>query len=342
MELGIILGTWKGDRAEAAELLSVVQEAEACGYSIAWVPELYGADAVTLMSWLAANTTRIKIGSAVLQIPARQPTTTAMTATTLAALYGDRIVLGLGVSGPQVSRGWYGVPWDGPLTRTREYVETVRLAMRRERVDYRGTHVDLPGAGYRPLKLVLSDPVQVPIYLAAIGPRNVALTAEIADGWLPAIVFPEHFGGLHRRYCDALDKAGRSRGDVRIAASTGAVVNDDIAVARNVYRPYITLLVGGMGTKEQNFYRNLVAEYGYGDIAEQITERYLAGDVKGAQAITPDELVDGIGLIGDRARIRERLAAYEKAGIDIFSIAPSGRSVEEKRQVVRTVADAAS
>ena len=341
MQLGVILGTWNGSRTDATAMLQVVQEAEESGYAIAWVPELYGADAVTLMAWLAANTSRIKIGSAVMQIPARQPTTTAMTAASLAALYGDRIVLGLGVSGPQVSVGWYGVPWSDPIGRTREYIETVRLALSGQRVSVAGTHVQLPGDGYRPLKLVLKNDARIPIYLAAIGPRNVRLAAEVADGWLPALVFPERFGPAHDVFCDALTAAGRRRDEVMIAASTGAVLNSDLAVARAVYRPYVTLLIGGMGTRQQNFYRNLVTDYGYGEVANRITELYLAGDVKQAQALTPDDLIDGVGLIGDEARMRDRLAAYAAADIDIFSIAPSGRSVAEKLHVVRTVAEAA-
>jgi F420-dependent oxidoreductase-like protein len=341
MELGVILGTWNGNRGEADEMLRIVQEAERAGYAVAWVPELYGADAVTLMSWLANSTSTIRIGSAVMQIPARAATATAMAAATLSALYGDRIVLGLGVSGPQVSEGWYGVPWTDPIGRTREYIETVRLALHRERVSYDGTHIRLPGDGHRPLKLVLKNEVNIPIYLAAIGPRNVTLAAEIADGWLPALVFPERFGPLRERFEQALDAAGRKRANVVIAASSGAVINDDPVVARNVYRPYVTLLIGGMGTRAKNFYRDLVTGYGYGDIAEEITDLYLSGRIAEAQSLTPDELVDGVGLVGDAARVRERLAAYEAAGIDIFSIAPSGRDLDEKLRVLRAVAAAA-
>jgi F420-dependent oxidoreductase-like protein len=339
MELGIILGTWNGRPDDAAEILAVVQEAERSGYSIAWVPELYGADAITLMSWLAANTSRIRIGSAVMQIPARRPTTTAMSAAALASLYGERIVLGLGVSGPQVSEGWYGVAWDDPIGRTREYVEVVRLALSRQRVAYDGKHERIPlNAGYRSLKLVLKADVTVPIYLAAIGPRNVRLAGEIADGWLPALVYPEKFGESRARYVAAVEASGRSRADVTIAVSTAAVLNDDLATARDVYRPYVTLLIGGMGTRDHNFYRNLVTEYGYGDAAERITDFYLDGKVLEAQAETPDDLIDHVGLIGDTARMRDRLQAYADAGVDVFSIAPSGRSIDEKLRVVRTVA----
>jgi F420-dependent oxidoreductase-like protein len=342
MDLGVILGTWNGSRKDADEILATVQEAERLGYSIVWVPELYGADAVTVMSWLAANTSTIRIGSAVMQIPARAATTTAMTAATLVALYGDRIVLGLGVSGPQVSEGWYGTPWKDPHGRTREYIEVVKLALSRERVLYDGKHLKLPPReDYRPIKLVLKNEANIPILLAAMGPRNIRLAAEICDGWLPAIVFPEKFGPIRDRFTSALEAAGRKRDEVVIAASTGAVINDDPAVARDVYRPYITLLIGGMGTREQNFYRDLVTEYGYGDVAREITDLYLAGRVKEAEAITPAELIDGIGLVGDRARIAERLDAYRAAGIDIFSVAPSGRTLEERLATLRTVATAA-
>jgi F420-dependent oxidoreductase-like protein len=341
MELGVIVGTWKGQRDEADQILRTAQEAERLGYSIVWVPELYGADAVSLMSWLAANTTTIRIGSAVMQIPARAATATAMTAASLSALYGDRIVLGLGVSGPHVSEAWYGVPWSDPIGRTREYIQTVKLTLSREPVSYRGKHIDLPGNGYRPLKLVLRHEAHVPIYLAAIGPKNIRLAAELCDGWLPAIVFPERFGPMRDQFESALAAAGRRRNDVVIAASTGAVINDDPAVARNVYRPYVTLLVGGMGTRQQNFYRNLVTAYGYGTIAEEITDLYLAGKIAEAESLIPDELIDGVGLVGDEQRVKQRLAAYRAAGIDIFSIAPSGRSTDEKLEALRVVASAA-
>jgi F420-dependent oxidoreductase-like protein len=342
MELGVILGTWDGRADEAASVLAIVQEAERCGYSIAWVPELYGADAVSLMSWLAAHTSRIRIGSAVMQIPARAATTTAMSAATLACLYGDRIVLGLGVSGPQVSENWYGVAWNDPIGRTREYIETVRLTLSGQRVSYPGTHIQLPmSAAGRPLKLLLKPPVDVPVYLAAIGPKNVRLAAEIADGWLPALVYPEKFGDARKRFEDAVVTAGRERSAVRIAVSTGAVLSDDIAIARDVYRPYVALLIGGMGTRKRNFYRDLVTGYGYGEVAEKIADLYLSGQVAQAQALVPDELIDHVGLVGDTARMRDRLAAYAGQGIDTFSIAPSGRTLEEKLTVLRTVASLA-
>jgi F420-dependent oxidoreductase-like protein len=340
VKLGIIVGTWDGSAEQAHEIMSVAREAERCGYDIVWVPELYGADAVSVMAWLAAGTSAIRIGSAVMQIPARPPTTTAMSVVTLAALFGPRIVLGLGVSGPQVSEGWYGQPWRDPIGRTREYIDVIRLAMSRQPVAFHGSHLQLPlTPGQRPLKLVVKNPVQVPIFLAAIGPRNVELAAEVADGWLPALVLPEQFAGPRRAFVAAAEKFGRRADDITVACSTAAVINDDLAAARDVYRPYLALLVGGMGTRQHNFYRTLVSGYGFAKEAAAVTEAYLAGQRREAEAMVPAELIDGVALVGSRQRVAARLEAFAAAGIDILSIAPAGRSLEEKLAVVRSVAE---
>jgi F420-dependent oxidoreductase-like protein len=340
VKLGIIVGTWDGSAGQADEIMAVAREAERCGYDIVWVPELYGADAVSVMAWLAAGTSTIRIGSAVMQIPARPPTTTAMSVVTLAALFGPRIVLGLGVSGPQVSEGWYGQPWEDPIGRTREYIEVVRMAMSRQPVTYRGSHVTLPlPPDQRPLKLVIKDPVQVPIFLAAIGPRNTGLAAELADGWLPALVLPEQFGAPRRAFAAAAQRFGRRGEDITVACSTAAVINDDQAAARDVYRPYLALLIGGMGTREHNFYRTLVSGYGFAKEAAAITDAYLGGRRQEAEAMVPAELIDGVALVGPRRRLAQRMEAFATAGIDILSIAPAGRSLEEKLAVVRAVAE---
>jgi F420-dependent oxidoreductase-like protein len=340
MKLGIIVGTWDGRAESAREILAVVSEAERCGYDIAWVPELYGADAVAFMSWLGAHTSTIRIGSAVMQIPARPPTTTAMSAVTLAALYGPRIVLGLGVSGPQVSEGWYGEPWDDPIGRTRDYIAILRLAMSRQPVQYQGARLRLPlQEGQRPLKLVIKNPASVPLYLAAIGPRNIRLAGELADGWLPALVYPERFEEARRYLEEGAKAAGRVASDIAIACSTAAVINDDLTVARDIYRPYLALLIGGMGSREKNFYRTLVASYGFAAEADVITEAYLGGRKPDAEAAVPAELIDALALVGPRSRLGERLRAFAAAGIDILSIAPSGRTLDEKLSVVRAVAE---
>lgn len=342
LELGIILGTWDGDPDDARAMLATVQEAEQCGYAIAWVPEAYGADAVSLMAWLAANTTSIRIGSAIMQIPARPATTTAMTAATLASLFPGRIVLGLGISGPQVSDGWYGVGWGHPLERTREYLEVLDLALRREPVAYSGRHEHIPRTpGGRPLRLILKHHGSIPVYLAAIGPRNVELAGERADGWLPALVHPEHFAASYRHLEVGAARAGRDPRAITVAASTAAIVSDDLEVARTIYRPYLALLIGGMGSRQKNFYRDLVTGYGYEAEAAAITDAYLGGRKRDAEAMVPSELIDALALIGDAERIRQRLAAFAAAGIGIMSIAPSGRTLDEKLEVVRTVAAAA-
>jgi F420-dependent oxidoreductase-like protein len=320
-------------------MLATVQEAERSGYSIAWVPEAYGADAVTLMAWLASNTERIRIGSAIMQIPARQPTTTAMTAATLETLFPGRIVLGLGISGPAVTEGWYGVGWEHPLGRTREYLDVVRMTLAREPVDYHGTHEHIPRRdSLRPIKLIMKHHGHIPIYLAAMGPKSIELTGEQADGWLPALVHPERFAPAYAHLATGAARVGRDPRTVTIAASTAAVVSDDIDVARNIYRPYLALLIGGMGTRDQNFYRDLVTSYGYAPEAIAITDAYLSGRKRQAEALVPVELIDSLALIGSPSRIAERLAAFEAAGIGIMSIAPSGRTLEEKLAVVRTIA----
>ena len=339
MELGIIVGTWDGHPGAARAILATAQEAERCGYSIVWVPEAYGADAVSMMAWLASNTERIRIGSAIMQIPARQATTTAMTAATLDSLFPGRIVLGLGVSGPQVTEGWYGMPWAEPIGRTREYLQVVRSALGREAVDVHGEHEQIPRSPvYRPIKLILKYHGPIPIFLAAIGPRNTELTGEIADGWLPALVHPEQFGASYAHLALGASRVGKDPREITIAASTAAVIADDLDVARNVYRPYLALLIGGMGTRKKNFYRDLVTSYGYGDAAASITELYLSGRKGEAELAVPSALIDALALVGDAGRIRERLAAFKAAGVDIISIAPSGRTLDDKLVVIRTIA----
>jgi alkanesulfonate monooxygenase SsuD/methylene tetrahydromethanopterin reductase-like flavin-dependent oxidoreductase (luciferase family) len=239
-----------------------------------------------------------------------------------------------------VSEGWYGQPWEDPIGRTREYIEVVRMAMSRQPVAYHGSHVQLPLVpDGRPLKLVIKDPVQVPIFLAAIGPRNTELAAELADGWLPALVLPEQFAAPLAAFTAAVEGFGRRREELTVACSTAAVINEDLAAARDVYRPYLALLIGGMGTRRRNFYRTLASSYGFAKEAAAITDAYLGGRRREAEAMVPGELIDGVALVGPRHRVAARLEAFAAAGIDILSIAPAGRSLEEKLAVVRAVAE---
>src|SRR5919202_395496 len=234
------------------ELIALAQEAERLGYDSAWAAEAWGTDAVTVLAWLAATTTRIKVGSAIMQIPARTPANAAMTAATLDLMSGGRFILGLGTSGPQVVEGWHGQPWGKPLTRTREYVEIVRRALRREALAFEGSEYTIPYGGdgatglRRPLKLLVRPPrAHIPIYLAALSPRNVALAFETADGWLPIFFSPER----------ARQTFGyEPRGGFDIAPTVNVVVSDDVTSARDVLRPLFALYVGGMGARDANFY----------------------------------------------------------------------------------------
>ena len=310
MKLGLSLG-YAPPGTNPADLFPLVQEAERLGFDSVWVAEAWGTDAVSVLGWLAARTERIKLGSAIMQIPGRTPANAAMTAATLDLLSNGRFLLGLGTSGPQVVEGWHGQPWGKPLGKTREYVEIVRAALRREVVEHNGEHYTIPWDGPgatglgKPLKLMLRPlRAEIPIYLAALGPKNVALAAEIADGWLPIFVAPERFD---ETFGPSLAAAPP---DFEIAATASVFVGDDVPGLHDALRPYVALYVGGMGAKGRNFYNSLVRRYGWEEEAERIQELYLAGKQREAIAAVPDELVDAVSLIGPKERIAERLEAW--------------------------------
>jgi F420-dependent oxidoreductase-like protein len=315
VRLGFYMG-YAPPGSNPTELVELAQEAERLGYDSAWAAEAWGTDAVTVLSWLAATTTRLKIGSAIMQIPARTPANTAMTAATLDLMSGGRFLLGLGVSGPQVVEGWHGQPWGKPLAKTREYVEIVRAALRREQVEHHGEHYDVPYAGDgatglgKPLKLMMRPlRAEIPIYLAALAPRSVALTAEIGDGWLPLFVSPERFREV---YGESLAVA---REGFDVAGSAQVVVGDDVQSCRDVVKPILALYVGGMGARGQNFYNALVARYGYEAEAKRIQELFLDGKQREAVAAVPDSLVDEIALVGPRERIADGLERWRESGL---------------------------
>jgi F420-dependent oxidoreductase-like protein len=304
--------------------VALVQEADRLGYHSVWSAEAYGSDAVTTITWLAAQTARIHVGTAIMQIPARTPTLTATTALTLDQLSGGRFLLGLGVSGPQVVEGWHGVMFGKPLARTREYVEIVRAVWRREKpLEYSGTYYQIPYAGPgatglgKPLKSILHGRPDIPIYLAAIGPKNVALAAEIADGWLPVFFSPERM----RVFEGALDAGFRAAGGGKslarfdVAPTVPVVLGADVQACRDLVKPRLALYVGGMGARGRNFYNDLVRRYGYEEAAQVIQDRYLAGAKAEAAAAVPDALVDEIALCGPRERIRERLSRWTGSGV---------------------------
>jgi F420-dependent oxidoreductase-like protein len=279
MQLGVSLGYLIPGTAPA-DHLNVVQEAERLGYDSVWAAEAYGSDTATVLAWLAAGTTKIKLGSAIFQMPARSPAMTAMTAATIDMLSDGRMLLGLGTSGPQVAEGWHGQRFGRQLKRTREYVAVLRMALARERVEYHGETIDLPlpdGPG-KPLKLMIS-PVQerIPIYLAAIGPKNTALAGEIADGWLPIFFSPEHVSEVRAPLEEGAARSGRSLESFDMAPTVNTYVSDDVAAARDRMRPFLALYIGGMGSREQNFYNQLVQRYGFEDTAVKVQNLYLDG-----------------------------------------------------------------
>lgn len=338
MRLGINLGYWGAGMDE--DNLAVAQEADRLGYSVCWAAEAYGSDAPTVLSWVAAQTERIDVGSGIFQIPARTPAMTAMTAATLDTLSGGRFRLGLGVSGPQVSEGWYGVKFDKPLSRTREYVEIVRKAMSRERLSHEGEHWTLPlpdGPG-KPIKLTV-HPVreEIPLYIAAIGPKNLEQTGEMADGALLIFFSPEHAEETTLRHLRAgREKSGKSAVDggglagFDVCPTVPMAVGEDVHALADQFRPYTALYVGGMGSRKQNFYNRLAQRMGYGKEAAEIQDKYLAGDKNGAAAAVPHELIDSTTLLGPAARIADRMRAYAEAGVTTLSLAPAGFTREER------------
>ena len=311
MRLGYYMG-YAPPGKNPLELIELAQEAERLGFHSAWAAEAWGTDAVTVLAWLAATTSKINVGSAIMQLPGRSPANTAMTAATLDLLSGGRFLLGLGTSGPQVVEGWHGEAWGKPLGKTREYVEIVRKALARETLEHHGEHYDIPytGAGAtglgKPLKLMMRPlRADIPIYIAALGPKNVELAFEIADGWIPIFFSPEH-----ARDAFAFD----ARNGFDISPSAHVVVTDDVEAGRDFVRPILGLYIGGMGARGKNFYNALVRRYGYEAEAEKIQQLYLDGKQREAIAAVPDALVDDVALVGPRERIADRLDAWRESG----------------------------
>jgi F420-dependent oxidoreductase-like protein len=346
VQLGLGLGYW-GLGLTKDEQLALVLEAERLGYDSVWSSEAYGSDAATVLAWLAGQTERVKLGSAIFQIPGRSAAMTAMTAATLDQISGGRFLLGLGTSGPQVSEGWHGVRFGRQLARTRDYVAVVRQALARERVKHDGETLVLPlpdGPG-KALKLTIG-PVQerLPIYLAAIGPKNTALAAEIADGWIPFLFAPEHIGEFRPLLEEGFAAAGdgKSFDAFDIAPSVSVFISDDVDSARDAMRPILALYVGGMGSRDKNFYNTLVRRYGFEEAAQTIQDLYLDGKKDEAAAAIPPELIDMITLCGPKDAVRERLQVYRDAGVGTLQIAPMAWTFEDRREQLRLVAELAS
>ena len=339
MQLGLSLGTWHA--GEMGDHLALAAEADRLGYAVVWAAEAYGHDAATTLAWIGARTEHLDVGSAVFQIPARTAAMTAMTGATLDTLTGGRFRLGLGVSGPQVSEGWHGVRFGDPLGRTREYVEVVRAVLRRERVSYAGTHITLPlpdGPG-KALRLTIRPlRADLPIYLAAIGPRSLELAGEIADGWLGVMFSPEHAPASVGRLRAGRERAGRPWDDFDLAPTVPVVVGPDLESCADAIRAHVALYVGGMGSAEQNFYNRLVASMGFEETAADVQAAYLDGRPRDAATLLPLDLLDAVALLGPAGRVAERLHRYAEAGVTTLSVAPFNRTLRDRVATLRTLA----
>lgn len=344
MRIGMALN-YSGGFAESAR---EVADLESAGIDIVFVPEAYSFDAVSQIGYLAAKTSRVELASGIFQLYTRTPTLTAMTAAGLDFVSDGRFVMGLGASGPQVIEGFHGVPYHAPLGRTREIIEICRKVWRREKVEYQGKYYQLPlpeekGTGLgKPLKLI-NHPVRerIPIIIASLGPKNVELTAEIAEGWEPIFFYPEKADDV---WGDALAKGKAKRdpalGDLQIYAQPALAIGDDVEHMLDWVAPMLALYIGGMGAKGKNFYNDLAIRYGYADEAATIQELYLAGRKEEAAAAVPRELVRAVSLIGPEGFVRERVAAFAEAGVTTLNVSPLGadtagrvRLIEQLRQI---------
>jgi F420-dependent oxidoreductase-like protein len=332
MRLGLMIG-YAGSVVELP--LEVIKLADQAGVYAVWTAEAYGSDAITPLAWIGAQTTQIKLGTAIMQMPARTPAMTAMTAMTLDQLSGGRFLLGLGLSGPQVVEGWHGQPYGKPLAKTREYVEIMRTIFRREQpLTHTGSQYQIPYQGPdatglgKPLKSILRASPAIPIYLAAIGPKNVQLAAELADGWLPVLFAPRHYATLYQPALEAgFAKAAGTKSIVNfdIAPSVPVAVGPDLNACYQLVKPWLALYIGGMGSRDTNFYFEVACRYGYAEAAEQVQHYYLAGKKAEAAAAIPDAFVDEVALCGPQERIAELMTLWRASPITTLNIIPYTR-----------------
>jgi F420-dependent oxidoreductase-like protein len=339
MKLALTLG-YSGARMTLD--MDLVREVERLGYDSVWSAESYGSDAVTPVAWIAALTSRIHVGTGIMQMAGRTPAATAMTAMTLDSLSSGRFRLGLGVSGPQVVEGWHGQPFGRPLARTREYVAIVRAILRREApLEHRGDYYQVPYAGAdatglgKPLKSILHGRPDLPIYLAAVGPRNVALAAEIADGWIPTFFSVRRMKVFREWLGAGFSARGAAPASFDVMPMVPVVVGDDVAACRAGVKARLALYVGGMGARGRNFYNDIACRYGYEDAAKTIQDLYLAGRKADAEAAVPDALVDEVALCGPRDRIRDLLGEWRTSGVTTLMVAGD-------RLAARTMAELSS
>lgn len=341
MRLGINLG-YSSDQISLP--MELIEAADKLGVDSVWTAESYGSDAITPLAWVGARTERIKLGTAVMQMPARTPANTAMTAITLDQLSGGRFLLGLGLSGPQVVEGWHGQAYGKPLVKTREYVAIVRTILKREKpLEHTGAHYQIPYRGPeasglgKPLKSIIHGRPELPIYLAAIGPKNIELTAEIADGWLPVFFSPRHYNEVFKPHLEAGWAKAGGKPNFEIVPSVPVIMGDDVDFCRMLIKPFVALYVGGMGARGVNFYADLATRYGYGEAANQIQELYLAGKKREAAAAVPDALVDDIALCGPEARIADQLALWKSVPVTTLNLTVQALDAEILEKVMKMV-----
>jgi F420-dependent oxidoreductase-like protein len=345
LKLGLNLGYW-GIGPAGEEAAGVVKAAEAAGYESVWAAESYGSDVVSILAWLAPQTTTINLGAAIMQVPARPPAAAAMAGATIDKLSGGRFIFGFGPSGPQVSEGWYSVPYAKPWGRTREYIEVVREIIAREGpVEHSGEHyqLPLPGGEGKALKLNFHpERSEIPVFVGAIGRRSVEMAAEIADGWIPIFFSVDAFESTWGEHLEAgFAKGGRERSDLEVSPSLQVAIDGDLEAARNVVKAGLVLYFGGMGSRKTNFYVDLAHRFGFGEVADEVQRRFQDGDRGGAFEALPDEIVDSISLVGPEDEVAERVERFRSAGIDRLIVSPVHVDTEQQLHTLERLASMA-
>jgi F420-dependent oxidoreductase-like protein len=343
LKLGVNLGYW-GIGPAGDEALEAVLAAEKLGYESIWVAESYGSDVVSVLAWLAGQTKTVNLGAAILQVPARPPAAAAMAGATIDKLSGGRFLFGFGPSGPQVSEGWYGVPYAKPWGRTREYIEVVREIIAREGpVEHHGEHYDLPLPGGEGKALKLNfHPLrnEIPVFVGSIGRKSVQMTAEVADGWIPIFFSVDHFSETWGGHLEAgFAAAGRTRADLEVSPSLSCAIDGDLDAARNLVKASLLLYLGGMGSRKTNFYVDLAHRFGFGDVADEVQRRFQADDRAGAFAAVPDELVATTSLVGTEAEIADRVGRFAAAGVDRLIVSPAHVEPDQKLHTLSRLAE---
>jgi F420-dependent oxidoreductase-like protein len=342
LKLGLNLGYW-GIGPAGEDALEVVHAAEAAGYESVWAAESYGSDVVSVLAWLAGQTKTINLGAAIMQVPARPPAAAAMAGATIDKLSGGRFLFGFGPSGPQVSEGWYGVPYAKPWGRTREYIEVVReIVAREEKVDHQGEHYQLPlpdGEG-KPLKLNFHpERNRIPVFVGAIGRKSVEMAAEIADGWIPIFFSVDAFEQTWGEHLEAgFAKGGRQRSDLEVSPSLQVAIDGDLDAAKAVVKAGLVLYFGGMGSRKTNFYVDLAHRFGFGEVADEVQRRFQDGDRAGAFEAVPDEVVEATSLVGTEAEVAERVERFRGAGIDRLIVSPVHAERSEQLHTLQRLA----